>query len=339
MPLILASVDAFIVTTIAVVAPLAVFIRRPRYLQETSYRQLFNAIVILHTIYILYVITLLWPPNIFSRLNIPLTMPSDSIRSLLLTKATAIADEFEIATLPKPLDTLLTRLSSFEMRTLYVRFGQMVMQDCEYCRNFDEYALYALPAPLMEYTRECFLIGITTITGSHRERWRTYAIAALVSAAVVEGYLVAVANVRVPRSGLGVYMLHDKLWLFRQLIFLILPIIVHCLPPSPPPPNVMNELVATWGNLNSMSTRLSALRYARGAIMRDQSLSQAALDWWKHQKKFGDWAKEDLNVQRTAGKLGLGFVDADDGTEPKLRSRAKLASIALTQSFNAPGAK
>ena len=86
------------------------------------------------------------------------------------------------------------------------RFGQTVLQDCEYCSTFDEYALYALPWALMGYIREAATIGALTIQGSGRERWRTYGVATVVVTAVIEGYCVATATIKIPRDGSKVYM-------------------------------------------------------------------------------------------------------------------------------------
>ena len=117
MPIISASVDAFIFTSLAISSSLILILRRQNSTSHTPLRQPLNIFAILHTLYIIYILTVLWPPNLFDRLKIPLTLPSDSIRNLLLRHAgldTGVA-------LPKALDGLLTRLSSFEMRTLYVR--------------------------------------------------------------------------------------------------------------------------------------------------------------------------------------------------------------------------
>lgn len=50
------------------------------------------------------------------------------------------------------------------------------------------------------------MIGFVTIRGSGHERWRTYAIGALVGAFIVEEYKVATAPVRIPQDGKGVFM-------------------------------------------------------------------------------------------------------------------------------------
>jgi hypothetical protein len=93
----------------------------------------------------------------------------------------------------------------------YYRFGQSVLQDCEYCHTYDEYALYALPRPLLEYIRETAVVGFLTIGGSRKERWRTLAIGAIVCAAVTEGYWVSTVQVKIPANGLGVVMVRELL--------------------------------------------------------------------------------------------------------------------------------
>lgn len=95
----------------------------------------------------------------------------------------------------------------------------MVLQDCEYCHTYDEYALYALPRPLLEYIRETAVVGFLTINGSYKERWRMYAIGAIVCAAVSEGYWVSTVQVKIPRNGMGVVMVSAlAVWNEAELI-------------------------------------------------------------------------------------------------------------------------
>ncbi|TCD62691.1 hypothetical protein EIP91_006550 [Steccherinum ochraceum] len=275
-----------------------------------------------------------WPPNLFQRLKIPVTMPSDSIRALLLHKAGLDSD----ATLPKPLESLISRMPSFDFRTFYVRFGQSVLQDCEYCTSYDEFALYALPGPLLEYIRETAVIGLITIRGSHRERWRTYAVVAVVCAAIMEGYTTAVQHVRIPKDGLNVFMLHDNLWICRQLLFLVLPLIVHATRPSPPlaaDPNT--ALLQVQSNLQAAVTRLTSLKYMRGAVMRDPSLRTTSTEWWGKQRAQGETIREDEAVQRMAEKLGYAFVGVDEkGEEAHLKKNARAAVDALKAGLAPP---
>lgn len=101
------------------------------------------------------------------------------------------------------------------------RFGQDVLQDCEHCKTFDEYAVNALPGPLLQYIREGALIGFLTITGSFREKWRTYAMAAIVGAAVLEGYWTITAEIKIPKDGMGTLMVRPPLPV-PALCFLVL---------------------------------------------------------------------------------------------------------------------
>lgn len=115
MPVVSASVDAFLVAAIIVLVSTAFVLRRQPDL--LTLRNGLTLVVVFHTLSVLYTIFLRWPPNIFQRLKIPLTTPSDTIRTVLLQSAGLPQD----ASLPKPLEALLTRLSSFDTRTLYVR--------------------------------------------------------------------------------------------------------------------------------------------------------------------------------------------------------------------------
>lgn len=113
-----------------------------------------------------------------------------------------------------PLDSLLIPLIC---RSLF-RFGQSVLQDCEYCHAYDEYALYSLPRPLLEYIRETAVVGLLTIGGSHKERWRTLAVCATVCAAMAEGYWVLTVQVQIPKNGMGVVMVRHRLTLLIRVL-------------------------------------------------------------------------------------------------------------------------
>ena len=57
------------------------------------------------------------PPNLFKTLNLPMNAHPDKIRSTILKKA-----ELPLtASLPKHMESLLTRLSAFDGRNTYVR--------------------------------------------------------------------------------------------------------------------------------------------------------------------------------------------------------------------------
>ena len=70
-------------------------------------------VVLAHTLHLLYVLRTQPPPNLFTALKIPVNTATDVIQALLQRSADA--------PLPQPISRLLDRLSSFEMRALYVR--------------------------------------------------------------------------------------------------------------------------------------------------------------------------------------------------------------------------
>jgi hypothetical protein len=78
-------------------------------------RTALSLLVLGHTLYILHELLLGPPPNLFRQFRIPLTLSIDGVRAILMARAGEA-----YATAPAT-DALLTRLASFDMRTLYVR--------------------------------------------------------------------------------------------------------------------------------------------------------------------------------------------------------------------------
>lgn len=106
--------------------------------------------LLIHSLFILYTLILVPPPNLFSALHIPLNTPTDAIRALLLKRSHLTQD----------LEFLLKRLASFDTRALYPRFGHNVLATCTYCQSFGDFVLYALPRPFLAYLREIAFIGV-----------------------------------------------------------------------------------------------------------------------------------------------------------------------------------
>ncbi|KAL0958017.1 hypothetical protein HGRIS_000192 [Hohenbuehelia grisea] len=332
MPLLSASLDAYLVTCSLISIPWIYLVARstPKTPLYPRIRPYISVILLLHTLYILHAILVAPPPNIFTSLDIPLNTSTDQIRRIL-AKLGGIDSQFALApgTFPKPLEALLKRLSSFDTRTLYVRFGQRVLQTCEYCQTYDEYALYALPGPLLAYIQEAALIGLVTIRGTHRERWRTLGVGAVVAAAVLEGWYISTVPIRIPRKGekTGVVMWHDVLFLFRQVLFLLLPVLLHILPASAlSAQNPLTAIPTLLPVLESALTRLRFLKFTRGAIMRVPALREKAGQWWEEERTDGDLVLGDERVRNVAEKEGYGFGPFSEEGEPsKLKASARLA--------------
>jgi hypothetical protein len=138
--------------------------RQPRRYAKTS------LFLLAHTLYLLYSIIVSKPENIFETFRLPVNTPADTFRALLIQKS-------ENGSIASHLELLLKRLSSFDMRLLYVRsvlfapcptlsrshpssFGHDAIARCEWCSSFEDFALFSLPAALLAYLGEAGVIGV-----------------------------------------------------------------------------------------------------------------------------------------------------------------------------------
>jgi hypothetical protein len=90
------------------------------------------------------------------------------------------------------------------------------VSSCEFCHTFSDHAIYALPTTLLQYVRTACLVGILTIRGSHKERWRTLAVTSLIFAALCEAWWVNLVVIgkrkddAKPVSGPGITMVRQR---------------------------------------------------------------------------------------------------------------------------------
>jgi hypothetical protein len=118
MPIISTSFDTFVLTAAVIGTSTHFILQRTQAKSQSPYRNALTLFVLLHTLYIIYVATLRYPPNLFKTLKLSINTPSDHIRSIIRKSAGLETD----AVLPQPLETLLTRLSSFEGRNTFIRY-------------------------------------------------------------------------------------------------------------------------------------------------------------------------------------------------------------------------
>ncbi|KAG1730891.1 hypothetical protein EDB19DRAFT_1896989 [Suillus lakei] len=187
----------------------------------------FHAIVLLHSSYSLYSL-IQRPPNLFSRLRIPLTLPIERIRALLLSEAGFEAGSggdgglaVPVSMPPDP-ELLLSRLKK--------GFGRRTLQICASCTSAGDYVLFVFAGAIIAYVR----------IANGRNGWRGYVLGVLVCAALAEGYVVSsVCAIPLPKDGIRVFMWHGNIQLARQALFL-LPLLTQFLPPSeqPGPPRM-----------------------------------------------------------------------------------------------------
>lgn len=124
------------------------------------------ALVVVHSLYILFTLFFDAPSNIFKSLKIPLTTPVPTIRQTLLSFSPSQS------VLPPALEILLSRLQSFDARVLYVRFGHNTVTECDYCHSFWDFGLFSLPGAGVQYVRMAAVVGLLTMRGSGKRKWR-----------------------------------------------------------------------------------------------------------------------------------------------------------------------
>ncbi|KAG8830126.1 hypothetical protein FRC17_005378 [Serendipita sp. 399] len=292
--------------------------------RNRSARVLISSLLVLNAIYISYCLLLRPPPNIFSSLRIPFTTPAQTIRALLLQRSEPRADA-----LPPNWELMLTKLASFEVRTMYSRFGHTVILNCEDCQTYLQFGLFALSTGLLDYIRNIVLYGFVTVRGEGRERLRLLGTGVLVTAAAFEAWWIATVEIQVPRDALTVIMWHDRLYTARQIIFLLVPTIAHNLPASPTKPiSPLFLLSRTAIDLSVTKSKTETLDLTHSGAMRDPELRHNVETWWAHQRQEADWAKEDSRLEEEAEriKLGIRSGDAETGEEDgDLRARIRRA--------------
>ncbi|KAG1730890.1 hypothetical protein EDB19DRAFT_1366513 [Suillus lakei] len=322
----------------------------------------FPSIVLLHSLYSLYGLTQR-PPNLFSRLRIPLTLPVERIRALLLSEAgfgAGSGGDGGVAvpvSMPPDLELLLSRLKTDESRGWFVRcvpsptpyllckltlllstyrFGQRALQTCAPCTSAGDYALFVFAGAILAYVRTAAVLLLLTSSANGRDRWRGYVLGVLVCAALAEGYVLAsVSATPLPKDTMRVFMWHDNIRLARQALFLILPLLTQFLPPSEQPGPPSMSLAPALAHLERSLPRAHLLKYTRAAVMRQPELRERAVRWWAREKRAGDAGRGDEGVKRAALKMGLGYADAE-GEEGKLRMSARMAIESLKALFITP---
>ncbi|KAH7105206.1 hypothetical protein BKA62DRAFT_441437 [Auriculariales sp. MPI-PUGE-AT-0066] len=283
-------------------------------------------LVAAHSVYLLYKVFLHPPLNIFTSLRVPLTTPASTLRNMLLARTEPRAD-----TLSPPLEELLIRLSSFDIRTLYIRLGHDAIQGCEHCTTPNEFTIVSLPRPILDYIREILFVGALTSRALQKRHWRRWAVGALIAAALFERYMLYTVSIRVPSHGLGVTMWHDRLWFCRQFIFLFMPILVYVLPARLSPPSVVAQMDMTAQSLQHIIRNMQLLEMVRAASLRTPDVREDLTGYWENEEQEGQWARANGEVQKEAQMLNMGFTEGGP-----LRERAEQLAAGLVESVRRP---
>ncbi|EAU82813.1 hypothetical protein CC1G_11330 [Coprinopsis cinerea okayama7 len=295
-----------------------------------------HILLLAHTAYIVYQLLIAFPMNVFTDLGVPLNGSAELLRMRMARRRP----------LDPELEGLFKRLGSLDHRLLYVRFGHDIIAGCDYCQSFGDYALLALPRPLLAYIREMAFVGVLTLPGSPKSHLRPLGLATLMLSALAEAYFILSATISIkPQEEPLITMWHDTFLRARLALFLLLPFLLH-LPRIPfihripiistflpiPDPRASQNRIPTGRVLQRLQSTLDhlvpglhLLKYTRAAVMRVPAMRDRAGAWWEGEKKEGDAVLADEGFKRTAKGMQLAY-DEKDGV---LRESTKAALNSL----------
>ncbi|KIY71370.1 hypothetical protein CYLTODRAFT_369495 [Cylindrobasidium torrendii FP15055 ss-10] len=301
--------------TIAVTAPFF-------YLIPSIRRSWTRLVLCIYAIFLLHNAAVHPPPNIFTRLHMPLSTPTDAIRAFLLSKT-------DLPDLPEHIEVLLKRLSSLEARLVFVRFGEDVLAHCDWCHSNTDFVMYALPKALWAYIREAAIVGWLTRKGTNLSAWRSTALCVLLGAAGAEAYVRATVVIEI-KGDSEVSMWNDNLELARIALFALLPLVVEfALPRIPTPPH------PALAHLHGLREKIFAASHMRGAILRSPELRRKSLAYWEKQRQEGKWIRESDNVKFIARNVDLPYERRDDRGRVNARNSAQ--GVLRLAGFEIPG--
>jgi hypothetical protein len=166
------------------------------------------------------------PLNIITQPRIHISAPMEVIRHALVQHANPVLSTNSTSpidtTLPEHIESLIYCLRSLapnaiaihQVRSthpsqprrfmLSIRYGHDVLHDCTYCSTASDFALFALPYPLLQYLRTAVPVGPLTLKISHKQRWYIPVIGVLAAAAAGEAWWISTVPITVNKDQNGV---------------------------------------------------------------------------------------------------------------------------------------
>ena len=121
------SLDSYVALGLVIAIPWLYYLFSPYNSPSkfTTRDQVLSLLLLIHTLYTLHPLLVAQPPNIFKSLDLPPNIPPVYLRETLLERLGR--DGQNVTVIPASLDTLLKRLGSMDMRSLYFRYVDKLM--------------------------------------------------------------------------------------------------------------------------------------------------------------------------------------------------------------------
>ncbi|KPV71510.1 uncharacterized protein RHOBADRAFT_56552 [Rhodotorula graminis WP1] len=209
---------------------------------------------------------------------------------------------------------LASRLQTLDARLAYIAYGAAPLTQCAWCRPTGsnsatgllgtDYLLSVLPGVAVAYLTALAGSGLL-LAGNGRERWRVWAVMAVMGAAGYEMWMRLTWDGA--RGGVGgiVTMLHSKLHLLRTLFSALLLVASFLAPAASVPPAqpttaaLVAPAVASLAAQNeAVLHRLRALSMQRMAVLHDDDMRDKVTAFWAAASHESALARADPSVRR-----------------------------------------
>ncbi|SCV69213.1 BQ2448_2233 [Microbotryum intermedium] len=195
---------------------------------------------------------------------------------------------------------LLSRLSTFDARELYLSYGSSPLLHCTWCSptSYFDYLFVLLPTIAIKYLSVATIDSILLMgSQGRRKRWRVYVVGAVLVGFWIEVYL------RWSNVGSSTPMVIDSL--VHHLIppLLLIPTLLasYLLPPTPIHPTTTTLLQPHLLNLLHLSqtclTHLRSIHMTKMALMTHSETREIVDRLWQAQENELRWAQKDKIVK------------------------------------------
>ncbi|TKY89794.1 hypothetical protein EX895_001091 [Sporisorium graminicola] len=256
-----------------------------------------------------------YKPDLFLAYEAPITIPTTALRSLINNAPSLLPIGLLTQSKNAELQALISRLSSYEGRRIYLLLGSRPLLNCTFCKTANDYFWFAVPFLFGTYAWRILALGLLTthpddsvavairqaasllrltlhprtsdpnaVVRPHeadRSSWRTSSLTVLLVTLATE-LLIMFEFGHVTANSSRLNHWHTNLYILRQFIFLTLVLLVYLFP-APRVPSSFEQSVAhlssTQQNLQDLMHVSDLVDVAHGVVLEDDQLLQSTRQW------------------------------------------------------------